>query len=100
MFDSTGHPIRCADVLRHVKRSRSILYKAAWRMHAGLECATDMAMANAHVRDACLWIGRKGHQILGAIGYCEEHPLHRSRTGLGKGTTQWRGGYRQIAPQR
>jgi hypothetical protein len=21
-------------------------------------------------------VARKGHQILGAIGYCEEHPLH------------------------
>jgi alkylation response protein AidB-like acyl-CoA dehydrogenase len=22
-------------------------------------------------------VARRGHQIFGAIGYCEEHPLHR-----------------------
>ena len=69
-------PRHCADVLRNVEGSRYILYKAAWRMHAGLECATDVAMAKAYVSEACLWVARKGHQILGAIGYCEEHPLH------------------------
>ena len=83
--EQSGRPIgafqaiqhHCADVLRQVEGSRYILYKAAWRMHAGLECAVDVAMAKAHVSDACLWVARKGHQILGAIGYCEEHPLHR-----------------------
>jgi alkylation response protein AidB-like acyl-CoA dehydrogenase len=60
--EQSGRPIgafqaiqhHCADVLRHVEGSRYILYKAAWRMHAGLECATDVAMAKAHVSDACL----------------------------------------------
>jgi 3-oxocholest-4-en-26-oyl-CoA dehydrogenase beta subunit len=82
--EQSGRPIgafqaiqhHCADVLRHVEGSRYILYKAAWSMHVGLACATDVAMAKAHVSDACLWVARKGHQILGAIGYCEEHPLH------------------------
>src|SRR2546427_377737 len=26
--------------------------------------------------EACLAVARRGHQIFGAIGYCEEHPLH------------------------
>ena len=32
-------------------------------------------MVKAYTSDACLWVARKGHQILGAIGYCEEHLL-------------------------
>jgi len=82
--EQSGRPIgafqaiqhHCADLLRNVEGSRYILYKAAWSMQAGLESTTDVAMAKAHVSDACLWVARQGHQIMGAISYCEEHPLH------------------------
>jgi alkylation response protein AidB-like acyl-CoA dehydrogenase len=73
-FQAIQH--HCADLLRHVEGSRYILYKAAWGMSAGLDSASDVAMAKAHVSEACLWVARKGHQIMGAISYCEEHPLH------------------------
>jgi alkylation response protein AidB-like acyl-CoA dehydrogenase len=33
-------------------------------------------MAKAYAGEACLTVARRGHQIFGAIGYCEEHPLH------------------------
>ena len=33
-------------------------------------------MAKAYAGEACLGVARKGHQILGAISFCEEHPLH------------------------
>jgi alkylation response protein AidB-like acyl-CoA dehydrogenase len=82
--EQSGQPIgafqaiqhHCADMLRNIESSRYILYNAAWRMTAGLPCTTEVAMAKAHVSDACLWVARQGHQILGAISYCEEHPLH------------------------
>ena len=32
-------------------------------------------MAKAYAGDACLAAARRGHQILGAIGYSEEHPV-------------------------
>jgi len=35
------------------------------------------AMAKAYAGEACLAVARRGHQIFGAIGYCDEHPLHR-----------------------
>ena len=35
-----------------------------------------MATAKAFGAEACLRVARTGHQIMGAIGYCEEHPLH------------------------
>ncbi len=82
--EQSGRPIgafqaiqhHCADLLRNVEGSRYLLYQAAWKYDAGLPVATEVAMAKAHSSDACLAVARKGHQILGAIGYCEEHPLH------------------------
>ena len=35
-----------------------------------------MALAKAYAGEACLAVARRGHQIFGAISYCEEHPLH------------------------
>jgi alkylation response protein AidB-like acyl-CoA dehydrogenase len=82
--EQSGRPIgsfqaiqhHCADLLRNVEGARYILYYAAWKMQEGMDCAADVAMAKAYASEACLWVARKGHQILGAIGYCEEHPLH------------------------
>jgi alkylation response protein AidB-like acyl-CoA dehydrogenase len=82
--EQSGRPIgafqaiqhHCADLLRNVEGARYILYNAAWKMHEGLECRADVAMAKAYAGEACLWVARKAHQILGAISYCEEHPLH------------------------
>jgi alkylation response protein AidB-like acyl-CoA dehydrogenase len=36
----------------------------------------EVAMAKAYASEACLAVARRGHQIFGAISYCEEHPLH------------------------
>lgn len=83
--EQSGRPIgafqaiqhHCADLLRNVEASRALLYNAAWRHQKGLdESAAAIATAKAYAHDAGLWVARKGHQIMGAIGYCEEHPLH------------------------
>jgi alkylation response protein AidB-like acyl-CoA dehydrogenase len=82
--EQSGRPIgafqaiqhHCADLLRHVEGSRYILYNATWKLQAGQACASAVAMAKAYASEACLAVARKGHQILGAISYCEEHPLH------------------------
>jgi alkylation response protein AidB-like acyl-CoA dehydrogenase len=66
----------CADVVRDVDTARGLLYLAAWRAAEGLPAATDIAMAKAHAAEACLAVARRGHQIFGAMSYCEEHPLH------------------------
>jgi alkylation response protein AidB-like acyl-CoA dehydrogenase len=67
----------CADLVRDVDASRGLLYSAAWKIEAGIPAATDVAMAKAYAGEACLAVARRGHQIFGAIGYCDEHPLHR-----------------------
>jgi len=74
-FQAIQH--HCADMLRHVDGARYLLYRAAWRAETGQDAAADVAMAKAHAGEACLAVARKAHQILGAIGYCEEHILHR-----------------------
>lgn len=82
--EQSGRPIgsfqaiqhHCADLLRNVEGARYILYSAAWRMQEGMDWQAEVAMAKAYASDACLEVARKGHQIHGAISYCEEHPLH------------------------
>jgi alkylation response protein AidB-like acyl-CoA dehydrogenase len=66
----------CADLVRHVEGTRYLLRSAAWKMQSGLPCAADVAMAKSFAGEACLAVARRGHQILGAISFCEEHPLH------------------------
>ncbi len=66
----------CADLVRDVDTARGLLYLAAWKAAEGLPAGSDVAMAKAHAAEACLTVARRGHQIFGAIGYCEEHPLH------------------------
>ena len=66
----------CADLVRDVDASRALLHSAAWRMSEGRPAEADVAMAKAYASEACLAVARRGHQIFGAISYCEEHPLH------------------------
>jgi alkylation response protein AidB-like acyl-CoA dehydrogenase len=42
----------------------------------GRPAEADVALAKAYAGEACLAVARRGHQIFGAISYCEEHPLH------------------------
>ncbi len=66
----------CADLVRDVDASRGLLYAAAWKAAEGAPADLEAAMAKAYASEACLTVARRAHQIFGAIGYCEEHPLH------------------------
>ncbi|MGH7308485.1 MAG: acyl-CoA dehydrogenase family protein, partial [Candidatus Rokuibacteriota bacterium] len=66
----------CADLVRDVDASRGLLHVAAWKVSEGLAAGPDVATAKAYAGEACLTVARRGHQIFGAIGYCEEHALH------------------------
>jgi alkylation response protein AidB-like acyl-CoA dehydrogenase len=66
----------CADLVRDVDTTRGLLYLAAWKTSEGQPATGDVAIAKAHAGQACLAVARRGHQIFGAISYCEEHPLH------------------------
>jgi alkylation response protein AidB-like acyl-CoA dehydrogenase len=73
-FQAIQH--RAADLLRDVEASRWLVHEAAWRLDEGLDAAPAVAAAKAFCSQACLRVARHGHQIMGAVGYCEEHPLH------------------------
>ena len=66
----------CADLVRDVDTARGLLYLAAWKAAEGQPVESEVAIAKAHAGEACLAVARRGHQIFGAISYCEEHPLH------------------------
>jgi alkylation response protein AidB-like acyl-CoA dehydrogenase len=67
----------CADLLRGVETARPLAWSAAWKLEEGLPAEADVAMAKHYAGEACLAVARRAHQIFGAMGYCEEHPLHR-----------------------
>jgi len=73
-FQAVQHS--CADLLRNVESARYLLYRAAWEMQEGREGAAEVAMAKAYAGQACQAVARRAHQLLGAISFCEEHPLH------------------------
>jgi len=67
----------CADLFRDVESARWLMWEAAWKLESGRPDAdAAVATAKAYGADACLRVVRRGHQIMGAIGYSEEHPLH------------------------
>ena len=73
-FQAVQHS--CADLLRNVEGARYLLYRAAWKMQESREATADVAMAKAYAGQACQAVARRAHQLLGAISFCEEHPLH------------------------
>jgi len=74
-FQAVQHA--CADLLRGVESARPLALDAAWRVQEGAAGEAEVAMAKCYAGDACLAVARRAHQVFGAIGYCEEHPLHR-----------------------
>jgi alkylation response protein AidB-like acyl-CoA dehydrogenase len=67
----------CADLFRDVESARWLMWEAAWKLESGRPDAdAAVATARAYGAEACLRVARRGHQIMGAIGYSEEHPLH------------------------
>ncbi|MGH7400270.1 MAG: acyl-CoA dehydrogenase family protein, partial [Candidatus Rokuibacteriota bacterium] len=67
----------CADLFRDVESARWLTWEAEWQLASGRPDAdASVAAAKAYVAEAALRVARRGHQIMGAIGYSEEHPLH------------------------
>ena len=73
-FQAVQHA--CADLLRDVETARGLVHHAAWALDEGRPGAGDVAMAKAYAGRISQAVARKAHQLLGAIGFCEEHPLH------------------------
>jgi alkylation response protein AidB-like acyl-CoA dehydrogenase len=79
-----------ADLLRDVETARWLVYEAAWHLDAERPGAdASVAMAKAYCGEVCLRVARRAHQIMGAIGYCEEHPLHLYHKRILAGSLAW-----------
>ena len=67
----------CADSYRDVESARWLTWEAEWKLATGRPDAdAAVAAAKVHGGEAALRVARRAHQIMGAIGYSEEHPLH------------------------
>lgn len=67
----------CADLFRDVESARWLMWEAAWKLEAGrADADAAVAASKVYSGEAGLRVARRGHQIMGAIGYSEEHPLH------------------------
>ena len=73
-FQAVQH--HCANMAIDVDSSRFITYQAAWRISKGLPATKEAAMAKAWTGDASNRVTRLGHQVHGAISFCEEHDMH------------------------
>ncbi len=76
----------CADMVTDVDGSKYITYEAAWKLSEGLPVTMEVSMAKAWVSEAYRRVTLLGHQIHGAIGFCEDHdlPLYFKRAKAGE----------------
>jgi alkylation response protein AidB-like acyl-CoA dehydrogenase len=59
-----------------VDGARFITYKAAWKMAENQPADMEASMAKVWTSDAARKVTSLGHQIHGAISFCDEHDLH------------------------
>jgi alkylation response protein AidB-like acyl-CoA dehydrogenase len=75
-FQAIKH--RCADMLREVEGSRSVLYWAAWAQDHGEpdEAALSAAVAKAYTSESFKNLTAAVIQVLGGVGFTWEHDIH------------------------
>lgn len=73
-FQAVQH--HCANMVVDVDGARFLTYRAAWKKAQNMPAAKETAMAKAWVSDAGRRVTGLGHQIHGAISFCDEHDMH------------------------
>ena len=73
-FQAIQH--HCANMAVDVDSSRYIASLAAWKIARGENATKEAAMAKSFISDASSRVVKLGHQIHGAISYCDEHDMH------------------------
>jgi len=72
-FQAVQH--HCANILTYIETSRFITDQAAWRISQGLPFEKEASMCKAWVSDAYRRLVALAHQVMGGIGFMEEHDL-------------------------
>jgi len=73
-FQAVQH--HCANMKVDLDGARFMTYQAAWKIAQGLPATKEAAMAKAWTSEASKRVTMLGHQIHGAVSFCEEHDLH------------------------
>jgi alkylation response protein AidB-like acyl-CoA dehydrogenase len=79
-----GRPIGSFQAVQHhlsnmkvdLDSARLITNQAAWKISEGIPASMEAAMAKAFTSEASGRVTRLGHQVHGAISFCDEHDLH------------------------
>ncbi|MFH2125412.1 MAG: acyl-CoA dehydrogenase family protein [Pseudomonadota bacterium] len=85
-FQAIQH--HCVNMLVELETCRWLVYRTAWMMDEQMPCQAQCSMAKAWCGDAYRRLVNLGHQVMGGIGYAEEHelPLHFRRSRLAEPT--------------
>lgn len=73
-FQSVQH--HCANMAVDVDSARYITRQAIWKLAQGLPAAKEVAMAKSFASNAAIRVGKLGHQVHGAISFCDELDMH------------------------
>ncbi len=73
-FQAIAH--HCANMAIDVDCSRYIINLAAWKISRGLPAAKEAAMAKSYTGPASNRVIKLGHQVHGAVSFCDEHDMH------------------------
>jgi len=73
-FQAVAH--RCVDMRAEVDACRYLAYQAAWSLDSGGDATEAVSCALAYAAGASRRVFLDAHQVLGAIGFSTEHPLH------------------------
>ncbi len=73
-FQAVQH--HCANMVIDVDGARFITYQAAWKISEGLPASMEASMAKAWTSEASRKVTIMGHQLHGAIAFCDEHDMH------------------------
>jgi acyl-CoA dehydrogenase len=78
-----------SEIAAEVEASRAILEQALDQYDAGQTATLPILSAKPRAAQAATVVAAHAHQILGAIGYTEEHHLHRSTKRLWAWRDAW-----------
>jgi len=72
-FQAVKH--HCANILTFLDTSKFMTFQAAWRISEGLSFEKEASMCKAWVSDSYRKLVALAHQVMGGIGFMEEHDL-------------------------
>ncbi len=74
-FQSIAHML--ADMQTEVEAARSLMYRAAWMVDAGMNAMNEINMAKLFASEVYVKVANLGMQIYGGNGYSMEYPMQR-----------------------